>query len=489
MPEQRPDDLAVFLHDAAAAVVAGQARLDAVATPAYLRAAPLPGQRFFYAIPRAAFDVRFAATVDKRGRILFIPRRLGTREQHTHALRFELVAVPEPPAPLAEGDTAEVVEPDFLLSRSEETRLRDLLARSLRAPAGRGVWRFRDPARDAGLARKVRRLADEIAVATELVHFCLDDGLYLVVLVGSKGKKDGLFLLRPEGEPRVLIDTFAGDGVRATSYEPLHLLARAVRRWLADDAEVRRWPWRPAGGGLGLADLDAFVAGVGASYRHGLGLLAREGAAAQRRSSALLPSFYDLAGVEATVSFSIDVVDRKASLSDRPEDGAAAEVDNQVTVRVERREGAPRLTVELEQMEFVLKGAARRRFLDQAAKAGIEDAFAGDAVPRARYRELLASDERRRGVVVFRSHRPKTFVEDLLVIWPGIDDRDFVFTCVRRGGGLEEVKPVLRLGQTLAEAGPVAPEDDGPGATVIGRDQYAAFHKFFAAVLVWRRRA
>ncbi len=513
-------DLGGVFDRATRAVLAAQENLDERLNPGYRRASQWPGHQLFYAVPRAAFDLSFSLTFDRKRRVLFIRRRRG-RKSLTHRLRFELVAVPEAPrlpGPIAGG---ELVEPYFLISAADEDFWATTLIETLKAPANTpGAWRYRDPETDARFESQVHREASRLAADRGmLIFFRLGEGQILVVRVkgksgGGNALKDGLFLIRPDAEARVTVYAFAGDGVSKVSYEPLHLLALAVRRWLDGRAPDHRSPWRPsAATGLGLEDFDDFVADLERGYRGALGLLA------SRRDASRLPSHFDLVGVEAELSFAVaamdwktnfrewlglgeeaDAADEKDGTEDRAvdrddgqEDDGGEPAASRLSVRLGRRDGRSFLTVRLEEVEFVLAGADLERLLEQLRPlaAEVADTLAEnrgpDGAPASRYRDLLRTPPLGRQVVVFRSYRQKTFLEDLLIIWPGEwggRRRDFAFTIRRQGTRLSKIKKVLALEQPL-RAVTVDPLGE---SSVIDRRAYQAFHRFFVATGLWRRR-
>ncbi|MEM7583731.1 MAG: hypothetical protein AAF560_10160 [Acidobacteriota bacterium] len=477
--------LEAFVEQATRSVLAAQQRLD--------RAGPLarpiaPGQELVYALPRAAFTIDSAIIMDKK-RVRFTRRR--RQSTLSHRLGFSLVAVPEPPIPPTGSPVLELVEPAFLLSRREEEQLLSLLVDSLRDPDG---WWIIDEAttrdlrsKHSRLTRRIRRLANRLEHEL-MVFFRLTRGRFLVVRVqgmgkrGEKGKRDSLFVVTPDKDPKVTIYTFPKDPFSDTvSYRPFHDLAVIVRRWLRNELIEHRSPWRPSDS-LGFEALDGFVQSLSRAYDSNLRLLASQ------EDEALLPSYFDLNDVEAQLSFSVETSNGQISFRERfqaeeIDAGVAAHVGagaatSRVTLHAERRQGRPALAVHLDRIEFLPRGATRQALLDQVLAFKDQIAQRIDPAHEQRYLDLLTNAELQRGAVVFRSLQVRKVGEELIVIWPGrLGDRprDFVFSYERVGDRIDHITKIMAL------------EEDLDNIT-IDLKSFGAFHRFFAAVRLWRDR-
>jgi hypothetical protein len=82
-------------------------------------------------------------------------------------------------------------------------------------------------------------------------------------------------------------------------------------------------------------------------------------------------------------------------------------------------------------------------------------------------------------LLAFEGDTPK---DEFLVVWPGFDEgepRDFVFTCRRDGGGLDNISPIMKLEESLAVK----------RLGVVDGGHYDKFHRFFRSVRMARFRA
>ncbi len=547
-------DLERFFGQATRAVVDSQNRLDREVNPESVSGAR-PGQRFFYSMPRASFALESEIDFRHKGRLLL--RRKEKKTTLSHRVGFELVAVPEPPLPPRGEPSIELVEPAILIPDAEEERLAgDLVAALESGATGAGrEWSFVNEAETRSLLEgaragdKIRAEAALVAGAWEapgqrnpaapggthgrLVFFRLSGGRVLAARVvgsgkeGEKGKRDGLFVIRPGAVPRVVIYTFPGDPwPRQVSYEPLHLLARNARRWLAGELADQRSTWRPSGG-LGFEDLDDFLDSLKVIIRDRLTDLARQtdpfAEAGADVVPGALPSFYDLAQTRARLRFSVETETGRVSFrkmlfgedessetemaaapepaadsaegvakpysaeaGPKPAGAAVDEVEtdetvaNQVAIRADQIQGRTEITVQLADLEFLPRAEAREALVELLVHKETSKVIAEEMGDLVRYSRLLASPVQQRDAVVFRarSPKPRKIAEELVVVWPGgatEKDRDFVFSCTRKGDKIDEVKKLMSL-------------DDGMGDVRLSLKHFGPFHRLLAAVGSWRHR-
>ncbi len=469
-----------FVDRATLSVLAGQQKLDREVNPK-ARQTALPGQALFYSFPRAAFAIESAIVMDKK-RVLF--KRRSRASTLSHRLSFDLIAVPEPPARPTLAPTLELAEPALLLSRKDEQQLLTMLLDGLRNPTG---WWIVDQAttsrlltEDPGLKDTIRRLADQLKPDL-LVFLRLTRGRYLAARVqgmgkrGEKGKRDSLFVIDPEGVPPVTLYTFPGDPFRnRVSYRPFHSLAATARSWLKGELADCRSPWQPSDS-LGFEALEGFVQSLARAYTKNLETLAGQ------EDNSPLPSFYDLANVEATLSFSVETSDGQISFRERfeAEDKIAERAaTSRVALRAGRRQGRPEIFIELERIEFLPRGSTREALIDQLLAFRNQIALRLDVANQERYLDLFEDPEHRRGAVVFRSLQIRKIGEELVVVWPGrlgSQHRDFVFACERTGDKIHHISKIMTLEENL---------DD----VTIDLASFGAFHRFFVAVRLWRDR-
>lgn len=454
-----------------------QAARAVVTCQAGLEQRQAPSAALVYSMPRVDLDLEFGLEWTAGRRILL--RRRRTRTSLAHRLRFALVAAPRRPPPPPAAYAREILQPDFLVPGGEQKALRERLARDLARP---GRWTFRPrPADDSvpGFRNRVSKESARVAASDALVYFRLPGLRVLAVRVadGSTGKKDGLYVVDPEGEVPVAVFNFDGDGVRGIRWEPLALLAARLRAWHAAGEPRER---TGVAAGHGFEGPRAFVDGLLTGIGRGLSFLARPAEARPAEvEEGLLPVFYDLEGVEAAVSFAVSEADPEVRLDVAP---LAAEADAGVDdvpssllrIAVDAAADPPRLTVELAELEFVLAGDDRRRAIDQIAAAAVDV----DAVMSGggQVRRWIADPDRQARAVVLRWFRRR---ERLLAIWPGRAGDDFAFACERRHGTR------LRSFEPVKASGVVRSLVDDAARDVL---HYAPFHRFFQAVLAWQRR-
>lgn len=473
--------LGLFLDQATRAVLACQSRLDRAVNPRSSRS-PRPGQRLFYALPRATFEIESAMVLDHR-RVRFTRR--GRRETLEHRLGFQLISVPESPPGLATATPRiELREPAFLATTAQEKTLFAALQSGL---ATAGGWHLVDAettrralTADPRLRRRIRRLAEGLR-PERLVFFPLPGSGYLAAgvegldLESDERRTDSLFLLQPDATPRVRVFNFPGSPLGdRIPYDPLHRLALAIRHWQEGSSEDHLSPWddsrRP-----GFEGLDAFVHNLERAYGRNLERLA------EQSDPATLPSFYDLAEVEAHLRFSIETTRGRVSFdelleTDDPEPDTSA--TSSVALRAERRGGRPVITVSLEEIEFLPQAEKREALLDWILEN--HSTIARRLAPRdaARYRELLTDPELRRAAVVFRTYRVRRAEEALVVIWPGepgSGDPSLAFAVEKRGEKVGDVEAVLGAGDAVSRV-------------TLTREHFAVLHRFFVALRLWRNR-
>jgi hypothetical protein len=491
---EQVEGLRVIFEETARSVARAQSRLDED-LGAYSARRAGGAHAFAYSIPRVSVGVEFGLRVDEQKKVLLILPRGQRRELHEHRLSFDLVAVPEPPPPLAEPPAAlpfYLTEPHFMLPPAEEllrftqlvAALADPARRVQMLPAGelsrerlereinRLVKAFikdgGDPARLRAAAPEgggeFLRLVNEAAAEADegeefdtnmergLVFFRLDTepATYLVARVTDKSKNDSLFVLNPGGPgvvTAVEIYSVEGDKTPAVRYRPLHLLGLTLRHWLegARPLSVRLEGGPPAV--TGLASLEAFALNL----REGFA----KGAAALAAAPAEGPA-YDLPIVLAELSYTVDYDKSEeggetanARLEFERKVGGEEEyvlIRSRAFVRAVRVGLSARIEVELAAPEFALSGAARERFLgffapgrrillDIRSEIGEREA--------ARYERFIAREEYRRSVVALLSYRGNRPKQQFLVIWPGTNregsPKSFTFTCERDGDD-EELK-------------------------------------------------
>ncbi len=532
-------DLERFFGQATRAVVDTQHRLDREVNPAAVSGSRR-GQRFFYSLPRASFVLESEIDFSKKGRLL--RRSKEAKTTLSHRVGFELIAAPEPPPPPRGKPSIELIEPAILAPDAEEDRLaRDLIEALDSGVAGASrEWWFVDQANTRSLIeredtdQKIRAEAVWVEQAWKapgqknpkapggtngrLVFFRLSGGRVLAArIVGSgkqkeKGKRDGLFVIHPEGTPKVVIYTFPGDPwPRKVSYEPLHLLARNVRLWLAGELADQHSTWRPSGG-RGFKDLDDFLETLQEVIHDRLTDLADQtdpfaGAEADAVIPRALPSYYQLAETRARLRFSVETETGKVSFREMlfgggdddspvPEAGASgpppetkeqagedetadATIANQVVIRAEQLQGRTEITVRLADLEFLPRAEAREALLELVVNDKNSETVAQEMGDRERYAVLLADPALRQGAVVFRSRSPKPgkIAEELVVVWPAGGDpaRDFVFSCTKKGSEIDAVQKVMGL-------------EDNVGDVHLDLRQFGPFHRFLAAVSLWSHR-
>jgi hypothetical protein len=523
------DRINALFRTIAAALAGTQRELD---TAHYLAATGC-----HYAVPRVDFELEFALQVDSEKRILFIPVGNRRRELHSHRLYFSLVAVAEPP-PLIPADPnglnfpLTLSEPHFLIDVEKERKLCEKLGELLRS-GDLSAWEFQLPGGKLSkedVADQVRREGERVIKSLKtpepergMVCFRLEgvDESYLIVRVTKKEVNDGLFLFTPDAGTPVTIYSIEGDGSEELSYEPLHRMVATVRRWVegASQSHVEHPGKHQLQ--LGLEILDMFVAGLRDGYADGLRFLSTQSSPGK---DLIPPTWYDLTGVGAELSFSVEYEKRNDGKEPKPRinflarndpDGNAADhdyklIESRVMLRARRDGNLPRIDVELESPEFVLSGKARERFLELALKSAKETAaiFARQYAGKSNEKDLslqeafqiylnaLQSKSHQRGAVVFLSYKGNIPQEEFLVTWPGIwpprgtqDQREFVFTCKREGDRLDpdKTKPLMRLDQRLRDA-KVQTMVENPEDESLDNKQYKAFHNFFHAVRIWRGR-
>ncbi len=474
--------LGLFFDQATRAVVASQRKLDSEINPRTL-GAPNPGQRLFYALPRATFEIESAMVVDRK-RVRFTRR--GERQTLRHRLGFQLIAVPEPPPEFAAEPRVELEEPAFLPTTAQERGLFASLIQDLEADDG---WQLVDQAtthrvlaEEPRLRVHVRRLAASLQLE-RVVFFRLMGGDFLAAGIESvdlekkKNRVDSLFVITPDTAPRVTIHAFPGSPLGdRVAYQPLHRLALTIRHWLAGFLRDQRSPWdhsrRP-----GFEELDAFVDNLTRAYGRNLERLAKQ------RDTSALPSFYDLTGVEAHLSFSIETTVGRVSFQQLLEpttdrEPADTSATSRIALRCERRAGHPTVTVSLEEIEFLPQAEMRDALIDWLLEHRTEIARQLDRRRPGRYLRYLEDPERRRVAVIFRTYRTRRGEQLLVVVWPGETGqriRDFVFAVEKRGEEIGEIEDLMGIGDELPDI-------------TLDHDQFSALHRFFAAMRLWRNR-
>lgn len=471
-----------------------------------------------YAIPRTVIELSFGLQAGSRGPVI-LPFLRGDekRELHEHRMRFSIISVPEQPPPLPRGamdaavePTFQLIQPHFFVPLFHQPALKQRLINALKSKR----WSFALP--------KGSEMPDEADVWDEadaidkadgkdpergLVMFQLDSRpvSYLIVRVTDKSKKDGVFVLTPDGQPEVMIYSFEDDGVDNIVYQPLHDFARTVRRWLggADAARVDfRLEEFTATAELGISALARFASEMAQGFTAGLEFLS---GTQWTQPLPQLPTFYDISDVEAELGYSVyfnnAAQKMEFSFGQRvsPEGEETLDeigvIESRARVRAYRLENLPRVEIELATPEFVLSGRARQLFMSAAERNAPAIAALFGKEEAELYLQLLRSEMRQRGAVIFLAYAGKTPEQKFLIIWPGAyrgEERDFVFTCELKGDDqdqptLENISKVMGLDEDLEDVF-IDFDAQAPHLTDLSQDQYTPFHNFFHAARIWRFR-
>lgn len=476
MPEQTElveevEGLRAIFTQTAEAIISAQRKLDGregldgrSLNLDYLSMCETGEQALRYSIPQVSVNVEFGLRIDEQKKMFFILPKGSRSQRHTHRLLFSLVAVSEPPAPVSDQsapilDQARLpfylTEPFFLLLPDEEKALfKDFLS----ALADARKWQAVLPDDEKTLTpNDIRREIERFANPDENpergpVCFRLHTSppSYLIVRVTKKSKNDSVFLFTPEPEAgRLPIEIYSieGDDTPRLLYRPLHLLALAIRSWHEGapplSVELK--------GGLlpafGLENLQRFAEVLGEGYATALATLAAT------KDDYIFPAFYDLSGVSAELSYSVEYEQGGGDqeLNSPRFNFQYGNVDDYMLIqsraflRATRRGRSARIEVELAAPEFALSGAARERFLsyfvteDAKSITAIAQAIGSEAEARGeqreRYESFIKNKNYWRSVVVLLSYRGAMPKQQFLVIWPGLSMRgqlrSFVFTCER----------------------------------------------------------
>lgn len=417
-----------------------------------------------YSIPHVSVNVEFGLRIDEQKKMFFVLPKGRRSQQHRHRLRFSLVAVSEPPAPVGDPSTASpgqaqlpfyLIEPFFLLTPDEE---KALFADFLSALADSEKWRAVFP--DSS------RTVDEDDISAEIERFINPDEnpergpvcfrlhtsplSYLIVRVTRKSKNDSVFLFTPEplnGKPPIEIYSIEGDHTPRLLYRPLHLLALAIRSWHEGAPPLSVELKGGVVPAFGLENLQRFAELMAEGYAEALATLAAA------KDDYIFPAFYDLAEVSAELSYSVEY---EQGESDQELNSPRFNfqfgnrddymlIQSRAFLRAMRRGRSARVEIELAAPEFALSGAARERFLsyfvDEDTKSLTEIAQAIGRVAekngesKERYESFIKNKNYWRSVVVLLSYKGDMPTQQFLVIWPGLNAngqmRSFVFTCKR----------------------------------------------------------
>lgn len=443
----------VFLGTAKA-VCDAQRRLDD-AVPLRGEHGPSAFPASYYALPRASVALSFGVRIEKRRRIFFVHRKAN--ELLVHRLHFDVVATPQPPAPPPSSYRRVLLQPSFLLTAEEEAK------------------------RHAQLAAALQDRGQNVPDAKAMIFFRLPRQRVLAVRVGRRQRGDTLYLYEPEEAEPWTSYRAAGDGKKAIHYRPLSLLAQSLRRW-QETGQALQGPDSATFRG-GFENLQAFHAALEDGLEEALAELSRPDGTFLRHTAdaGLEPTFYDFAGIEALVSFSTGEADvdftRISSEADPERDDVPASV---VRIRLEPSIESPRVTTELLELEYLLVGEDRRSAIELIVE---------QAKPKGDlnlYRELIEDPARQQDALLLRAFLKKK--ERLLVIWPADDDEDLVFGCVRdwhrrEGYEIKNIKVAKKPAEPVHRVTLVA--DEGADDEEV---RYRPFHRFFRAVLAWKRR-
>jgi hypothetical protein len=539
-----------IFSQAAKAVILAQKQLDGELGKDYLASCELASHRMLYSIPRTEITFGFGLALDQATKkFALLPWRKNSRQEqlHTHKLRFDLDAVPDPPKRPAPATPASVTtplpfnvrEPYFLLSPQDETGLRQKLISALKSDL---PYRWSSAVPDPGSAGGVKQLTqDEVraeAAAIDKVsapptplekpkevgmvyfRYAQQSDSYLIVRVTEKSRNDSVFVLADGPVPHARIYSLDGDDTNQMSYEPLHDLAMTVRSWLL--GQLPGTPF-PASGELlvgdalqqlGLQYLQPFALSLRAGYARCIAELSGEQVGQtsdtlmQPDDGPSFPTFYDLTNVSAELSYSVaynhdtpqfnfaarTTIDGQTFKEPTDQTNEYKLIESRVLIRASNENGHPRVDIELATPEFVLAEASRAAFLNLVAKSTVKisEEFGNNQVTKEEYRAFLEDKSRQPGVVALLAYKGKVPKEEFLVIWPGSyrgQALDFVFTCKRKDDQLDDIKALMRLDQNLAgiELG-VPANDQLADAAPFAEKQYQAFHNFFHAVRIWRAR-
>jgi hypothetical protein len=512
-------DVSGFLRNAAGSVADAQRKFDESVSLDYLSQCPTPATSLVYAIPRALFRLRFGFRLEQ-GKLKLIPfggNEITTR--YVHDLSFAVIAEPNAPSPLVRSEDGVMrlvfEEPGFLVRPEDEflqgEKLRDILADKA-ATNWQIVLSDGSVVEKPNAAQKKRILDEAVAIQEELnkplrdrrfMAFRLRKGPLLLIRLTDKEKNDGVFLLKEDTSPSVQIYSFEGDDSSKVNYAPLHEFALTLRDWQRRKSPLQRLDFSeklpPS-----LESLAGIANQIREGYTDAIDLLAG------------LPddtiTFYDLVDVAMTVRYSVrygggervsvNFVDRQSTAGTADSAADFNVIESIVTLNVKRSDNIVRLEVKLVSPEFTLSGEARKEFVAHAADPGgpsfpkiVEKLEQND--PGVPYRQFVLDETLHPQVVVLLSYKDDKPREEFLVIWPALflnERRDFAFTCKRNNGNLEQIKPILMWSQGLSDAEldtapskPAPAESEFAESTLAG-DAYRAFHNFFHAVSIWRRR-
>lgn len=517
------------------AVVTTQQKLDGGLSLDYLAGCALSEHRMIFTIPRTSVQLRFGVVEKSSGGWRLVPwkKNLNREQMHTHELEFFVDAVTDPPpgltAPEAGGSPVPLYmsTPYFMLTPVEEKEIADRLLADLNPNTRSWISTIPGPVKNiealvlSELAAFEHALGDNNSeVGPVFFRYESTPASYLAVRVvrrvfGSDAN-DSVFVVTPGASPEVVIHSLEGDSVKSIRYPPLHHLLQTIRRWQDGTLLPTRTPINSLQGepevdqsDNGLASLLPFAADLRAGYADGLTYLSTAESFMEVAGAQVNPSvYYDLTGVRAALTYSLgfktqgslptpqfDFVNRR-TLDDHPlptdDDPSETKlIESRALIRAFRGVAAPQVEIELEAPEFVLSGAARKRFLTLAVNSGdeIEKAFDPEDLL---YRDFIETESYHQGVIALLSYRgdPK---EEFLAIWPGAyldQSRDFAFTCAVNNSDrsrLTNVKAVMRVKDDLDSVTFINADSDNENDEATG-EQYRAFHNFFHAVRIWRAR-
>ena len=498
-PDASPVTVEELIRETSEALIRTQRDLDRSVNPDH----PL-----LVHIPRVEARFAFELTRGENRSFLMFFGKKRRSETLSHHLRFALSAAPDP-TPLFHASASmnpETVidEPSFLLPEGRKAPLSAPSVQSIRDEVLRLVERALNGEHTILLRFMVKppmsRLASELEelAAPDARFVALSLGgpptRFMLVRLGDKATKDGLFVYTPAAQPSLSVYSFKDDGRDKVAYEPLHWLALTLRRWTASRSSRRRVA---AGGfteslGIGSADgdLGRFIRELASAYRSTTALLADSRVDSRTHE----PIYYTISGLEADLSYSVHD-GKRISFDERPDgDSDLSIIESQVKVSIRRRDNRPVVNVAVEAPEFILVDE-KLRMLTRAILEGQDRLL--DTLPnqgeRERYRSFLenkAFSAKATALLSYEGDRPKN---EFVVVWPGTHQdhfRDFVFRCKlrTRDDMLEMSDPRFLVtldqpvsGLTMRTQG----ESDG---SLSGAD-YEAFHNFFHAVRMWRDRA
>jgi hypothetical protein len=459
----------------------------------YLDSRSGEGPYAWYAIPQVSVQAQVSLKKTQGGLINVILGKTGTQE-FTHQIGFSLVSTPLAPPRLASPsnpDAFSVSLPAFLLRPAERPAIASLVLAALQGQTPSNES-FADDPGTTSFQKEINAFVDTLNDPKK------DEGVvflrigsrppkYLVIRIGDHGVgggHDGIYVVEPENDVPVTIYDFLGSRQQFIWYEPFAAMAAMFRQ--REAGQLRDLP-------AAMADVPSFDQIAFSAIASGL-LASYQQAGSISEAAPALPNApqvtYSLRDVTATLSYDVPA----AKGQDTPY------VGNVIAMRVDAKDGAPRMSVQLTGTEFELVGDARQQFLDslQAKIGGTDPAcnnvLNADASYASDYCAALRDEGRQKSAVILLAYRDQPPQPKFLAVWTGViagadpeEERDFAFTCTAGENGLQDFQIVFQL-------------EDPEDASITGRQQsfdearldragYVGFHNFIHAVRIWDLRA